>query len=131
MESCYWPIEQLPGLSLNEIKSLKSYGICTTQDLLQQQDLTRLASQLVINRRYLHKWYILADLARIPAVGCTYCGLILHVGIVSLAQLAQTPVHRLQQQILRLYVQTMQRQDLCPSSALVQQWIQEAKLLHR
>ncbi|NEO63853.1 MAG: DUF4332 domain-containing protein, partial [Moorea sp. SIO4G2] len=41
--------------------------------------------------QYVNKWVALADLARIPSIGCQYCGLVLHAGICSLTQLAQTP----------------------------------------
>lgn len=88
-----------------------------------------LANQLQIHVRYVNKWVALADLARIPSVGCEYCGLLLHSGIVSISQLVQTPVHRLHQQFLRLHVATMQRQDLCPSINVVQKWATEARSL--
>ncbi|TAF01247.1 MAG: DUF4332 domain-containing protein, partial [Oscillatoriales cyanobacterium] len=39
------------------------------------------------------------------------------------------PVGRLHQQILRLHVATMQRNDLTPSVDRVQKWIQDAKLV--
>ncbi len=71
----------------------------------------------------------MADLARIPSVGTQYCGLLLHAGIGSVAQLAEVPTHRLHQQIMRLQVATMQRRDLCPAIELVQQWSQQAKIV--
>lgn len=66
-------------------------------------------------------------MACLPSVGCKYCGLLLHSGISSISQLTQIPVYRLQKQILRLQVGMMQRRDLCPTVAEVQQWIQEAQ----
>ncbi len=127
---CYWSIEELPGLSAKERSLLASHKINTTQDLLahastpqQQQEL---AAELQIHAQYVKKWVAMADLASISSVGCQYCGLILHAGIASVAQLAQTPVHRLHRQILRLQVATMQRKDLCPSVDEVQKWVEEA-----
>ncbi|NET88561.1 MAG: DUF4332 domain-containing protein [Kamptonema sp. SIO1D9] len=126
---CYWSIEELPGLSAKERSLLASHKINTTQDLLahastaQQQEL---AADLQIHGQYVKKWVAMADLASISSVGCQYCGLILHAGIASVAQLAQTPVHRLHRQILRLQVATMQRKDLCPSVDEVQKWVEEA-----
>ena len=55
--------------------------------------------------------------------------LLLHAGVASPAQLAEMPVERLHQQILRLHVATMQRNDLTPSVDRVQKWIQDAKLV--
>ncbi|ACK68836.1 conserved hypothetical protein [Gloeothece citriformis PCC 7424] len=133
MSVCYWTIEKLPGLSQQQQTQLKNFGITTTQQLLNRGKTAQLkqslANQLGMNILYINKWIALADLARLPSVGCQYCGLLLHSGIASVTQLSQTPVHRLHRQILRLQVATMQRQDLCPPVELVQQWIQEARTI--
>lgn len=123
-------IAALPGLSERDRARLQACGIETTQQLLSRTRTVSakraIAHQLQIHPQYLNKWVALADLARVPSVGGQYCGLLLHSGIASVAQLAQTPVHRLHRQILRLQVATMQRKDLCPPVELVQQWIAEA-----
>ena len=128
-----WPIDQLPGLSAQNQSQLEECGITTTAQLIKKAGTPAsrlaLANQLQIHIQYVNKWVALANLARIPSVGCQYCGLLLHAGIASVAQLAQTPTHRLHQQILRLQVATLQRRDLCPSVEEVAQWIQQAKLL--
>jgi Domain of unknown function (DUF4332) len=133
IQPCDWPIEQLPGLSHEDRSHLIECGITTTGELLQtastQETKQALASRLQIHLQYVNKWVALADLARIPSVGCQYCGLLLHAGIASAKQLAQTPVHRLHAQIMRLHVATMQRRDLCPSVDEVQGWIQQAKAI--
>lgn len=131
--SCNWQIEQLPGLSQQEQSRLQDCGITTTKVLIQQGKTPdakqALANKLQIHLQYVNKWVALADLARIPSVGTQYCGLLLHAGIASVAQLATVPPHRLHQQVLRLLVATMQRRDLCPPIELVQQWNQQAKIL--
>ncbi|CEJ48006.1 DUF4332 domain-containing protein [Umezakia ovalisporum] len=130
---CNWPIEQLPGLNHEEQARLQNSGIATTKELIQQgktpETRVNLANKLQVNLQYVNKWIALADLARIPAIGPEYCGLLLHSGIASVAQLAQTPTHRLHQQIMRLQVSTMQRRDLCPAMDVIQQWIQQATIL--
>ncbi|GAB1538587.1 hypothetical protein NUACC21_12490 [Scytonema sp. NUACC21] len=130
---CDWPIEQLPGLSQQEQSQLQDCGITTTAALVKQgkTPATRLAlaNKLKIHLQYVNKWVALADLARIPSVGIQHCGLLLHAGIGSTAQLAAIPAYKLHQQIMRLVVATMQRRDLCPSVDRVQQWSYEAKLL--
>ncbi len=133
IKSCNWSIEKLPGLSKQHQTLLIKCGINTTRKLLEitqtyQQKLT-LANQLQIHPQYVNKWVALADLARVPTVGFQYCGLLLHTGIASVSQLAQIPIHRLHQQILKLQVSTMQRRDLCPPVDLVQKWIQQAQFL--
>ncbi|MDZ8184699.1 MAG: DUF4332 domain-containing protein [Nostoc sp. ChiSLP02] len=128
-----WPIEQLPGLSQEERSQLQNCGINTTVALAKQgktlEARLALANKLQIHVQYVNKWMALADLARIPSVGTQYCGLLLHAGIGSVAQLTQTPTHRLHKQIMRLQVATMQRRDLCPAIELVERWSQEARMV--
>jgi hypothetical protein len=131
MKESNWLIEELPGLSQDEIDNLKSKGFTNTLALVKQaktlQEKLILAQKLQVNVQYVNKWVALADLARIPSVGTEYCGLLLHAGIASVIQLTTTPPHRLHKQILRLQVATLQRRDLCPAVELVQQWVQDAK----
>jgi predicted RecB family nuclease len=128
-----WPIEQLPGLSQIDGQKLLECGITTTGQLIAatrtKETKQALASQLQIHPQYVSKWVAMAELSSIPSINCQYCGLLLHAGIASVSQLAQTPVHRLHQQILRLHVATMQRRDLCPSVEEVQGWIKQAGML--
>jgi len=135
VKSEYWSIDLLPGLMLPEQEALKAQGIENTQELL---NLTKtpelkidLANKLKLNQQHLDKWIALADLGRIPSVGSQYCGLVLHGGVISVAQLAQTPFHRLHRQVARLQVATLRRKDLTPSVGLVKQWVEEAKTLSR
>ncbi|QIR36463.1 DUF4332 domain-containing protein [Tolypothrix sp. PCC 7910] len=131
IKSCNWAIEQLPGLSQEEQSQLQNCGITTTGLLVKNgktlEARVALANKLQVHLQYVNKWVALADLARIPTVGTQYCGLLLHAGIGSVAQLAQVPSHRLHRQILRLQVATMQRRDLCPAIELVQQWSYQAR----
>ena len=133
LETTDWPIAQLPGLSHQNESLLQECGIATTGQLLKKATTSdrrlALANQLQIHVQHLNKWVALADLARIPSVGCQYCGLLLHAGVASAKQLAEIPIQRLHQQILRFYVATMQRRDLCPSVEKAQEWIQQAKIL--
>jgi len=133
LKSKSWPIERLPGLSSEQQAQLVDSGISTTGKLLRNVKTTEqklaLANQLQLNVKYVSKWIALADLARVPSVGCRYCGLLLHAGIASPSQLAQIPVLRLHRQVLKLQVATMQRRDLCPGVEEVQHWIEEAKRL--
>jgi hypothetical protein len=135
MQPCYWPIENLPGLSSQQSIALKTNGIINTRELLAKTTTPALkqalAGQLQVHRQYLNKWVALADLARLPSVGCQYCGLLLHSGIASPRQLAGIPVHRLHRQILRLQVANFRSKDCCPPLELVRTWTEEAKSLER
>jgi hypothetical protein len=127
------PLTDLPGLSAQDSQRLASLGLHTTVDLLRYsrtlQHQTQLAQQLQVHLRHLQKWRALADLARVPSVGCTYAGLLLHGGVPSVAQLAQQVPGQLHRHILKLQVSLIQRPDLCPNAGLVDCWIRQAKLL--
>ncbi|MEB3268921.1 MAG: DUF4332 domain-containing protein [Leptolyngbya sp.] len=130
-----WPLQHLPGLSAEHHQQLQAAGLTTTTDLLRQtqspQALQTLAQRLGLPLRYPKKWAALADLARLPSVGCQYCGLLLHSGVQSTGQLAAIAPGRLHSQIQRLHTANMRRSDLCPSPAQVVQWVQEAQQLLR
>jgi hypothetical protein len=128
-----WPIAQLPGVSSQDQSLLESGGITTTRELLRRgktyEQRQAIAKELGIHLQYVNKWVAMAELACIPSVGCEYCGLLLHAGIASIAQLADLPIHRLHQQLLRVQVANLQRRDLCPSVDEVTRWIQQARTL--
>ena len=135
LRSRSWAIAQLPGLTAEDLALLKNHGIQTTQQLLQQTKTIAqrqaLATQMQIHLHHVTKWVALADLARVPAIGCQHCGLLLHAGISNPLQLAQMPLSRLYQQILRLHISLMQNQDSCPTLGEVSQWVEQAKQLSR
>ena len=135
LQSCSWPVAQLPGLPAAHGAAMAAVGIHTTADLLAQgrtpAQQGAIAPRLNITVAELRKWLAMADLARVPAVGCGHCGLLLHGGIASVVQLSQTPAPRLHGQLLRLHVATMRRRDLCPTLTMVRQWITEAQVLTR
>lgn len=126
-----WAIEELPGLNSEERSQLLECGITTTGMLISQANSpaakVALSNQLKVNLERVNKWVALADLARIPSVGVEYSGLLLHAGVVSVAQLRNMLTYRLHKQILGLQVATMQRRDLCPTIEQVQLWIQQAQ----
>ena len=130
---CDWLISDLPGLNSVEQGLLQELGITTTGQLLaiapDPATKQQLAVKLCFKIQYVNKLVALADLARLAGVGCQYNGLLLHTGIISVKQLAQTPAHKIHQQLLKLHVATLQRRDLCPDLAQVQNWIRQARAL--
>lgn len=129
-QSCFWLISQLPGVNDTTVSQLADCGIVTTRELLQTP-ADSLAQQLNLPIRHVKKWHALADLARIPSVGCIYSGMLLHGGIISVQQLAQTLPQRLHQQLLRLSVATLRDREFCPSVNEIQHWIQQAQSLSK
>lgn len=128
-----WAIAKLPGLQVADQAQLQAQGICTTFQLLRRTQSAAQVQDLAIllqtPTRYVKKWVALADLARIPSVGCQYCGLLLHVGVISVRQLAQTSASHLIRQLLRLQVSLLQTHEHCPDPGQVAQWIAQAKQL--
>ncbi len=127
-----WLLTQLPGLSPEDCLKLNEIELETTSDLLKRtrtpDKIRRLAEKLHLNDRWVRKWVALAELSHLKSVGNQYCGLLLHSGVTSVAQLAAMSTHTLHRQILRLQVTTTQRRDLCPHPGIVAQWIQEAQV---
>jgi predicted flap endonuclease-1-like 5' DNA nuclease len=127
---CDWSISDLPGLNKPEQALLAELGIITTGQLLtvapDAATKQKLAIDLGTKIQFVNKLVALADLARLPGVGCQYNGLLLHTGIISVKQLAQMPAHKIHQQLLKLHVATLQRRDLCPNLVQVQGWIKQA-----
>lgn len=128
--SASWPITNLPGLDPENGDKLRGCGITTTAQLLRHRapSLQRsLAARLRVHPQHVAKWMALADLARIPAVGCQYCGLLLHAGIASPQQLATTPLGRLHRQLVKLHIANLHSRQRSPSVGEVKGWIQQAQ----
>jgi Domain of unknown function (DUF4332) len=126
-----WPLTDLPGMSAQDYQKLYDVEIESTAALLKRTRTLakqrQLAEKLKLSDRWVRKWMALAELSHLKSVGCQYCGLLLHAGVTSVAQLSTMSPSMLHRHILRLQVSTLQRRDLCPSAGVVMQWIQEAK----
>ncbi|MBD2256732.1 DUF4332 domain-containing protein [Pseudanabaena sp. FACHB-2040] len=126
-----WNLGQLPGMTSEFEQQLAHLGIETTAQLLKRSQNAEarqsLARQLHQPLRYINKWVALADLARVPSVGCQYNGLLLHAGVMSVSQLAQTALGTLHTQIRRFHVTTLNRSDLCPDPGQISVWVREAR----
>jgi predicted RecB family nuclease len=131
--TCDWPISDLPGLNRPEQAVLAELGITTTKQLLaavpDPERKMKLAIGLGTKIQYVNKLFALADLSQLPGIGCQYNGLLLHIGIISIKQLSQMTAQKIQPQLLKLHVATLQRRDLCPDLAQVQDWIKQARVL--
>ena len=130
-----WPLDKIPGISVEDCHKLQSAGLHTTKLLLQQsrtdEQRRQLAAQLKMPERWVRKWTALAEFSELPSVGYQYCGLLLHAGVISIEQLATTQVHILHRHVLRLQVTVLQRRDLCPTPGMITQWISEAQQAQR
>lgn len=133
MASASQPIQDLPGLSPAHAEALTTLGLTTVNHLYRYgqspSQRQRLAQTLAVPQRYVAKWMVLAELARIPSVGCSFNGLLLHAGVLSIRQLAESSPQVLHQRVRQLHVKTMQRSDLCPTPDQVNGWIHQARQL--
>jgi Domain of unknown function (DUF4332) len=128
---CNWLIIDLPGLDPHLGQDLEEAGLTETRQLvgLSTTQQIALATSLGHHPRHIQKVVAMASLAQLSSVGCDYCGLLLHAGIASVAQLALTPVNQLHRSVLRLHVAVLQRNDLTPTVDRVQRWVTQAKRL--
>jgi hypothetical protein len=130
-----WPLQDLPGISTEDLHKLAAIGIARTDQLLPHgrspAQIRQLAHQLQVPERFIKKWLVLAALSQLPSVNYQYCGLLLHAGVTSVPQLAKLNTHTLHRQILRLQVATLTRRDLCPHPGIVGEWIQDAQKVQR
>jgi Domain of unknown function (DUF4332) len=128
---CNWLIIDLPGLDPHLGRDLEEAGLTETRQLvgLSTTQQIALATSLGHHPRHIQKVVAMASLAQLSSVGCDYCGLLLHAGIASVAQLALTPVNQLHRSVLRLHVAVLQRNDLTPTVDRVQRWVTQAKRL--
>jgi DNA-binding transcriptional regulator YdaS (Cro superfamily) len=128
-----WLIEALPGLNPEDCQKLKECGIETTLELCQRtrkrSSRQELATQMQISIRDINQWGAMADLSRVPSVGCQYCELLLQVGTYSVRQLAQVSWHDLRKRVSRFQMTTTQQPKLSLDPELMAQWIQEARQL--
>jgi hypothetical protein len=130
-----YPLQDLPGLDATNENQLAALGISTTEQLYRQGRLPEqrqsLARTLNVPLRYVVKWVVLAELSRVPSVGCQFCGVLLHSGISSVEQLAASSPQLLYRQVRRLNVTAMNRSDLCPTPDQINNWIHNARKIVR
>lgn len=119
-------------MSAQDYQKLYELEVETTTQLMRRtQTLAKqrqLAARLQMSDRWVRKWMALAELSHLKSVGCQYCGLLLHAGVTSVAQLSTLNTSVLHRHILRLQVTMTRRRDLCPPVGTIAQWIHEAQL---
>lgn len=127
------PVDHLPGLQPEDLVLLHAQDITHISHLWDRtctpERQRQLAIQIQRPLKPVQKWSAMADLARIPGVGCHYCGVLLHIGIRSSHQLARASAPKLHQQILRLQVQLFRKRDRCPDQGTIAIWIRQAIFL--
>ena len=122
------PLAELPGIGDEPRQRLVQAGLRTTADLLHaQRQRPSLAADLGLTPREFGKLLALARLAEIPGVGPRYCGVLLHIGISTPQNLAQSRPEQLQASILRLHRQLGLSREQCPGGDTLRQWVAAAR----
>lgn len=127
-----YPITHIDGLDADEIKTLKSLGIRTTERLLDEAKSPKARRQLAercgINEKRLLKLANACDHMRIKGMGKGYLGLLHEVGVDTVRELR----YRKPENLARAMADANKRKKLVrflPSEKLVVRWIEHARKL--
>jgi hypothetical protein len=127
-----YPITHIDGLDADEVKTLKSLGIRTTERLLDEakspKARRRLAEKCGINEKRLLKFANACDHMRIKGMGKGYVGLLQEVGVDTVRELR----YRKPENLARAMAEANKKKRLVrflPSEKLVVRWIEHARKL--
>jgi hypothetical protein len=127
-----YPITHIEGIGADEIKTLKSLGIRTTERLLEDakswRGRRRLAEKSSINEKRLLMFANVCDHLRIKGMGRSYIGLLREAGVDTVRELR----YRKPENLVRTMAETNKKKRLVrvlPSTKLVVRWIESAKKL--
>ena len=127
-----YPITHIEGLDVDEIKTLKSLGIRTTERLLERAKTPKgrrqLHEQSGIDEKRLLKFANACDHLRIKGMGRGYVGLLREVGVDTVRELR----YRKPENLARAMAEANKRKKLVrflPAEKLVVRWIEQARKL--
>jgi hypothetical protein len=127
-----YPITHIEGLDVDEIKTLKSLGIRTTERLLERAKSPKARRQLHeqsgIDEKRLLKFANACDHLRIKGMGKGYVGLLREVGVDTVRELR----YRKPENLARAMADANKKKKLVrflPAEKLVIRWIEQARKL--
>jgi predicted RecB family nuclease len=127
-----YPITHIEGLDVDEIKTLKSLGIRTTERLLERakspKGRRQLHEQSGIDEKRLLKFANACDHLRIKGMGRGYVGLLREVGVDTVRELR----YRKPENLAKAMAEANKRKKLVrflPAEKLVIRWIEQARKL--
>ncbi len=127
-----YPINYIGGLDEDEVQTLKSMGIRTTDRLLEAaknpKGRRRLAVKTGFDERRILGWANAADRMRIKGMGKGYSGLLQAVGVDTVRELK----YRNPAKLAKAMSETNQKRKLVrflPSQKLITRWVKHAKEL--
>jgi predicted RecB family nuclease len=129
-----YPIRKIGGLDPEEIKTLKSIGIRTTERLLEQAKTPKgrsaLAEKTGFDRLRILSWANAADRMRIKGMGQGYSCLLQAVGVDTIRELG----YRNPANLAKAMSEANKKRKLVrflPSEKLIMRWVEQAKALPR
>jgi predicted flap endonuclease-1-like 5' DNA nuclease len=127
-----YPINKIDGLDVEEIKTLKSLGIRTTDRLLEEARTPRGRSHLAAKTGYdkarILAWANAADRMRIKGMGKGYSCLLKAVGVDTIRELK----YRNPSNLAKAMSEANKKRKLVrflPSEKLVVRWVEQARTL--
>jgi hypothetical protein len=127
-----YPISDLDGITLENIKGLKSVGIWTTERLLDEACSLRgrkqLSTKTGIPENVLLRWANMADRMRIKGIGGDHARLLEAIGVVTVRELKyRNPAHIAK--AMRDLNGKRKLVTLLPTENKIKRWIAAAKEL--
>ena len=127
-----YPITQIDGLDTDEVKTLRSLGIRTTERLLDEakspKARRRLAERCGIDEKRLLRFANACDHMRIKGMGKGYVCLLRNVGVSTVRELK----YRNPASLAKKMAEANKKQKLVrflPPEKLVKRWVEQAKKL--
>jgi predicted RecB family nuclease len=127
-----YPLTELEGMTAFSASKLKSFGIRTTEALLEAAGTVKgrktLAAKTGITEQQLLEWANVSDYMRIPGMGKAKVGLVRAAGVTTVRELALRNPARLAQNIRDVNIKRKLVRVL-PSEKSVEQLIAQARKL--
>lgn len=121
-------LTEIEGIGVVHCEKLMSVGIRSVEQLLgycgKRNAREALAGHTGISEQLVLKWVNKADLSRISGITAFYAEVLEHVGVCSVADLAQRDAMRLHAALCACH-----DQELMPSLLQLAEWIEQAKQL--
>jgi predicted flap endonuclease-1-like 5' DNA nuclease len=125
-------IEKIEGIGSKYGKTLRKYGIATTEALLKKGATRKGRQEIVkgtkISKTLILEWVNLSDLMRIKGVGEEYSDLLEEAGVDTVKELR----HRSPKNLHKKILETNTKKKLVrrpPALSMVEDWVQQAKAL--
>lgn len=124
-----YSVEEIEGIGSGFGKRLRSIGIETTADLIEQtrtdDDSEKIAASVKVDKDLVRKWGVMANLLRVPGIRGQGAELLQISGIESIADLIKQDATELTRLMIEVNARE-HRTPVNPTEEMVRGWIEEA-----